>query len=83
MTGQYQFARGSLTDDGTIDQPDDAAVGFTADNGKFTEVLVERDENPSLIPGSREDRGVARVGRPITGPDDIMTQVAECDCCLS
>lgn len=83
MTRQHKFTRGSLPCDGTVDQPDDAAVPLAADDCEFTEVLVQGDEDAVLHTGPREDHGVTWVDGPVPSPDDIVSQVSKSRCCLS
>ena len=83
MAGQHQFAHGGLPRDGTINQPDDAAVRLTMDNCEFTEILVECDQDAFLIPGPRKNRGVTWIGRPVANPGDVVAGVTECRGCFA
>lgn len=72
MSGQNEFACGSLSRDGTVHEPDDAAVRLAANDREFTEVFVERHEDASLVAGSGKNSSVTRIGGPGAGPDDIV-----------
>ncbi|MDP1859581.1 MAG: hypothetical protein Q8K82_12975 [Gemmatimonadaceae bacterium] len=45
----------------------------TADNGKLSEVLVDRDKHATVGCGMRENLFVARIDRPISHPLDLVT----------
>jgi hypothetical protein len=68
MSGQNEFACGSLSHDGTVHEPDDAAVRLAANDREFTEVLVERHGDASLVAGSCKNSSVSRIaGEPRRG----------------
>lgn len=41
-------------------------------NYQFAKVLIQRDQNPAFGMGQRQDFGVSRVFRPLTGPHHIV-----------
>lgn len=45
----------------------------TEGNGKFAEILVERDDNARLFQGKCKYFFVPRIGCPGSGPDDIVS----------
>ena len=47
-------------------------MDLPAHHRKFTEVFVERDENPALLMGQGQYLIIARISRPISRPDDIV-----------
>jgi len=53
-------------------KPNNPGMGLTAHHRKFTEVFVERDENPTLLMGQGHDLIIARISRPVSRPDDIV-----------
>lgn len=77
MAGKYEFTRRSLPQDGTVHEPDDTAVRLAMDDSEFAEVLVERHEDALLVASPRENRGVTWIGRPGTGPDDVMPRASK------
>jgi hypothetical protein len=58
---------------GEADQAQDARVGDLPDDGHFSEVLVEGDEDSGLGQSASEDLLVARVGGPIARPDHVVS----------
>lgn len=44
---------------------------------QLTEVLVERDENPTILMGQGHDLIIARISRPVSRPDDIVPRGLE------
>jgi hypothetical protein len=48
------------------------AWGDLPDDGEFSEVLVESDEDSGLGESASQDLLFARVGRPIARPDDVV-----------
>jgi hypothetical protein len=43
-------------------------------DGELTQVLVERDQDSLLSVSTRENLVVARIARPIPGPNDVMAR---------
>jgi hypothetical protein len=65
-------AGGSLLRGGQNHQPNNSGMGLTPHHRKFTEIFVERDENPTLSMGQGQDFIIARISRPVSRPDDIV-----------
>ncbi len=57
---------------GESHQPDDTRMFQTESDGQFPEILVERNHHARLFQGESKDLFVARIGRPIARPDDIV-----------
>jgi hypothetical protein len=60
-----------------INQADDAAMQLLLEECQRAKVLVERDEDASLLVGDLKDAFIAWVLRPIPRIDDIMACVAQ------
>ena len=54
------------------DEADDASVGLSSHYDEFAEVLVERDQHPTLSGGAGEDLLVARIRIPLAGMEDVV-----------
>ena len=56
-----------------VDESDNPGMRFAKNRRQFTEILVERDEDPRFTLRKREDRFVARIRRPIDCSDRMVT----------
>ena len=61
------------------DDTDDPAVRQAPADRQLAEVLVKRDQDALLSMSDCQDRGVARVLRPVTNPLDIVARSAKLD----
>jgi hypothetical protein len=43
------------------------------DHRQFPEVFVERDKNSAFLMREGQDLFIARIGRPVSRPDDIVS----------
>lgn len=55
----------------------DPSMSLAADNGQFTEVFVECDQNSAFCQSLVDDFIVTWIMRPIAGPDYVMTSCDE------
>jgi hypothetical protein len=72
MAGKNLLADGSLLTSGNADEPNYAAVRPAAQHGQLAEVFVQSHEYAALLVGHSKNFFVARIGRPIAGPNDIV-----------
>ena len=74
---EYRRDREALLVRRNVDEPNDSAVGLSADNREFAKVLVECCDDLPVIRGSRENGGVPRVLGPIGDVFDLMPALAK------
>lgn len=64
----------SLNGQSKTREPDEAAVRFAAHDGQFTEVLIERYQDPAFRMRAGKNLLISRVGRPIARPSHIVSR---------
>lgn len=72
MTFQYGLNYGRQLTRSKIDQSQNPPMRAAKDDGQFTEILIQGDENAGLQKGFVKNCFITGVGVTITNPDDIM-----------
>jgi len=73
MTLQHVEAHVRLLLRAYADETNDAAVRYAMNDGKLPKILVQRGKDALLPMRMGQNLVVARVFRPVSRPDDVMT----------